>query len=281
MAFPTRSSTLKVPGAELYYEMRGSGPTLLVIPGGPQDAGVFADLARHLAHRYTVVSYDPRGNSRSTFDGEPEELRLDVQGDDAAALLRALSDRPAYVFGTSGGAQIGLNLTARYPGLVRVLAAHEPPTVMLLDDPSETLAAGQELHDVYRREGAEAAMAAFFAMNGLGEGAEQGDAPPEFAPTPEAAETFVRVSGNFEYWFAHGMLPLSRYRPDVEALRVGEPHVVVAIGEASVGQPIHAMGTALAAQLGSEPVPFPGDHFGFETHAEGFAKTLHRALGGR
>ena len=63
---------LKVPGATIYYETRGAGPLLLIIPGGPQDAGVFADLAGHLADRYTVVAYDPRGNSRSRFDGEPE-----------------------------------------------------------------------------------------------------------------------------------------------------------------------------------------------------------------
>ena len=57
---------------------------LLIIPGGPQDAGVFADVARHLADRYTVVAYDPRGNSRSTFDGRAEAQSLDVHGDDAA-----------------------------------------------------------------------------------------------------------------------------------------------------------------------------------------------------
>ena len=136
MTHPTRSSTLKVPGAKIYYEMQGSGPILLIIPGGPQDAGVFADVSRHLADRYTVVAYDPRGNSRSTFDGAPEELQLDVQADDAAALIEALGGGPAYVFGTSGGAQIGLNLAARYPELVRVLVAHEPPSMMLLDDPS-------------------------------------------------------------------------------------------------------------------------------------------------
>ena len=95
MTHPTRSSTLKVPGARIYYEMQGAGPILLIIPGGPQDAGVFADVSRHLADRYTVVAYDPRGNSRSTFDGEPEEQQLDVHGDDAAALIEALGgDRP-------------------------------------------------------------------------------------------------------------------------------------------------------------------------------------------
>ena len=39
---------------------------------------MFADLAGHLADRYTVVAYDPRGNSRSTFDGAPEELVVGV-----------------------------------------------------------------------------------------------------------------------------------------------------------------------------------------------------------
>src|SRR5688500_6400579 len=57
----SKPATLNVPGATLYYEVWGSGPLLLVIPGGPQDAGVFSEIARALADRYTVVPYDPRG----------------------------------------------------------------------------------------------------------------------------------------------------------------------------------------------------------------------------
>lgn len=278
MTHPTKSATLKVPGAKIYYEVQGSGPTLLIIPGGPQDAGVFAEVSQHLADRYTVVAYDPRGNSRSTFDGEPEELQLDAQADDAAALIEALGDGQAKVFGTSGGAQIGLNLTARYPERVRTLVAHEPPAIMLLDDPSESLAADQELYDTYRREGVDAAMVKFFAMNGLADEPEQEEAPPEFDLPPEAAETFARVSGNFEYWLAHGMMPLSLYHPAVDALRAGRPRVVVAIGEESAGQPIYGVGMALVEKLGTEPVMFPGDHVGYGPHAETFAETLHQAF---
>ena len=278
MTHPTKSSTLKVPGAKIYYEMQGAGPILLIIPGGPQDAGVFADVSRHLADRYTVVAYDPRGNSRSTFDGKSEELQLDVQADDAAALIKALGGGPAYVFGTSGGAQIGLNLAARYPERVRAVVAHEPPSMMLLPDPSEAVAGARELHDTYRREGVDAAMQKFFADNGLAEGPEQEEAPPEFAMPPEAAETFARVSGNFEYWLAHGILPLSLYRPDVDALRKGKPRIVVGIGKESAGQPIDSMGRALAEKLGTEPILFPGDHMGFDPHADTFAETLHRAF---
>lgn len=281
MARPTISSTLKVPDAKIYYEVQGSGPTLLIIPGGPQDAGVFADVSRHLASRYTVVAYDPRGNSRSTFDGAPEDLQLDVQGDDAAALIEALGGGPAYVFGTSGGAQIGLNLAVRYPERVHALVAHEPPSMMLLPDPSEEVASAHDLYDTYAREGVDAAMQKFFSGNGLMDGAEQEEAPPEFAMPPETAETFARVSGNFEYWLAHGMMPLSLYRPDVKALRDGKPRIMVGIGEGSAGQAIERMGLALADKLGTAPVRFPGDHMGFEVHAEAFAETLRRALSGK
>ncbi len=294
MSQPAKSATLRVPGATLYYEVRGAGPVLLLIPGGPMDAGAFADLAGHLSDRYTVVTYDPRGNSRSTFDGPPEPLNLDVQADDAAYLIDALGSGPAYVFGTSGGAQIGLNLAARHPDRVRALVAHEPPAIMLLDDPSAALAADQELYDTYRREGVEAAMAKFLAMTGLEddpgqtawENGEAGETPPEGEafpegmgmPTPEEMETFARIEGNYEYWLAHGMLPLSTYRPDVDTLRSGQPRIVVAIGEQSAGELVDQTSSALARHLEVEPVTFPGDHMAFGTEAGPFAERLAQAL---
>ena len=42
---PTKTDTLKVPGATLYYEVRGSGPVLLLICGGVYDAAGYAGLA--------------------------------------------------------------------------------------------------------------------------------------------------------------------------------------------------------------------------------------------
>ena len=155
-----KSVVFKVPGARLYYELYGSGPILMMIPGGPADAGVFAAVANLLADRYTVVPYDPRGNSRSLLDGFPEDQRMDQHGDDAAALLAALGSQPANVFGSSGGAQIGLNLAARHPQCVRILVAHEPPCLELLPMlPISALMDG--VLGTYRREGVGRAMAKF------------------------------------------------------------------------------------------------------------------------
>src|ERR1700687_1201158 len=78
MKYPAKPGALKAPGATIYYEVRGSGPLLVMIPGGPTDAGVMADLARKLADRYTVVAYDPRGNSRSAVQGAPGDLQIDI-----------------------------------------------------------------------------------------------------------------------------------------------------------------------------------------------------------
>jgi pimeloyl-ACP methyl ester carboxylesterase len=273
-----RGDRLEVPGASIHYEVRGEGPLLLVIPGGPQDAGVFTALARLLADRYTVITYDPRGNSRSPFRGP---LDVDQQADDAAALIEAVGG-PAFVFGTSGGAQIALNLAVRHASLVRAVVAHEPPTIVLLEDPASALAEEQELYDTYRGDGVEAAMAKFFADNGL-DGEDEGKVAPDVPPmSPEDMDTFGRVSGNFEYWLAEGMIPLGHYKPDVEALkRRGAPRIIVAIGEASAGQPIDAMGQALADRLGITPASFPGDHMGFGSHATAFAEALHRAFASR
>lgn len=294
--------SLRVPGARIHHEVRGSGPLLLLIPGGPQDAGVLADLGRGLADRYTTVAYDPRGNSRSVLDTAPEDpapgnpaaesqgdQRLDVHADDAARLIRSLGGGPAYVFGTSGGAQIALALAARSPDLVRTLVAHEPPCVMLLDDPSEALARDREVHETYLREGVEAGMALFFGVAGMdgpdagspdsdgpGVGPGEDDALPKMSE--EDAATFERVGGNFAYFLAHGLLPLSLYRPDTAALRRNGTRVSVALREGSAGQDIHAMGSALARDLGIDPVAFPGDHLGYEAAPEAFTAALRRVL---
>lgn len=44
-----------VRGVSIYDEQRGSGPTLLLIPGGAQNADVFAALARALSDRSTCL----------------------------------------------------------------------------------------------------------------------------------------------------------------------------------------------------------------------------------
>jgi pimeloyl-ACP methyl ester carboxylesterase len=152
---PIKTRTLKVPGANLYYEIRGSGPVLLLICGGVYDAAGYAGLAQQLADRYTVVTYDRRGNSRSPLDGPQEHQSIEVHGDDAHRVLAAVgvtAGEPARVFGNSSGAMIGLELAARHPEQVRTVVAHEPPIFELLPDRDHWRAVMRDVEDTFARE---------------------------------------------------------------------------------------------------------------------------------
>src|SRR5438067_516712 len=110
-----KSDILRVPGANLYYEVRGSGPILLMIAGGGGGgAGDWNGFVNHLVVSYTVVTYDRRGALRSTLDDLSADIPLETHADDAHYLLEALTTELAYVFGSSAGALIGLDLVARY-----------------------------------------------------------------------------------------------------------------------------------------------------------------------
>ena len=58
---------LRVPGAILYYEVRGSGPVLLLIGAGSADATSFNGIAAHLADQFTVVSLEHSPSSCAPF----------------------------------------------------------------------------------------------------------------------------------------------------------------------------------------------------------------------
>jgi len=188
----TKVDYLEVPDARIYYEVRGSGPVLLMMPGGPADATVFERIAPRLAAWYTVVTYDPRGLSHSKLSAPPDDRRLfEIMADDASRLLAAVGSAPAFVFANSGGARIAFELITRHPGQVRTLVAHEPPTGDLLpaSERAQSDAAMQDVHETYVTSGVGPAMQKFLAAIGESGGkvGDQPGAPPELSPEMQEA----------------------------------------------------------------------------------------------
>ena len=269
--------TLKVPEATLYMEVRGSGPVLLLITGGPTDAGMFTDLAQRLADRYTVVSYDQRGHSRSPLDGEPEDIPVALHADDAAAILRGVRDEPAYVYGNSGGGTIGLDLVARHPELVRTIVAHEAPIVELLPDVEHWRSAYEEISETYRTAGVFPAMERFGAVVEEG-GPRYREEMAQQEPTPEDQEMMGRMAGNFELFIAHELRPNGAYVPDIDALRSASTRIASAAGENSGEQAARRAAITLAERLGIRVTYLPGGHGGWGSDPQDFAERLHHAL---
>ncbi|MFF0265710.1 alpha/beta fold hydrolase [Kribbella sp. NPDC004536] len=272
---------LAVPGAELYYEAAGTGPVLLLIPGGNGDAMPYAGLLRLLSDSYTVVAYNRRGFTGSPVDGPIDPAtRLDADADDAVALIEHLGSGPAHVFGSSSGAIVGLHLLTRSPDQVATLISHEPPLATLLPDGDEWLALLDELYDVWRADGPAVAMRRFGEqMLGV-----TNDAPSDrlaALPAEQRVELMQRMSANLTFWFEYEFKTYPRYEPDLAALDKLKDRLVLAGGNDSRELFPYQPNTVLAARLGLDVVDFPGDHVGYAAHAAEFAGQLRAVLANR
>ncbi len=270
----TKIGTLKVPGANLYYEARGSGRVLLMMPGGPADASSFRSIAGHLAPQYTVVTYDPRGLSRSKLEGPLDEARIvEVFADDVHRLLAAVTNEKADVFASSGGAVIALELAARHPEQLNTVVSHEPPSPTLLPDSARVRGVMEEIAATYRSAGIGPAVQIFSDLTRSGPPPAQ-----EGQPTPEMLEDMGRMMGNMDLFFGPYVLAIACYEPDYGALKAASCRIVAAVGDESHGELAHDGGLGLAKRLGTQAVMFPGDHTGFQSRAAEFAVKLREVL---
>ncbi|MYW05798.1 alpha/beta hydrolase [Streptomyces sp. SID3343] len=261
------TTTLSAPGAEIHYEVRGTGPALILIHGGAGDAAMFGPAAELLCDRYTVVTYDRRGNSRSHLTEPAEEQRVVEHSEDVRLLLNAIEVESAYIFGGHTGAVIGLDLLARHPAQVTKLVAHEPPVLELLPDAERLRAQIQEVRDICRRDGTEQAIRKLAAVIRV-------PGPPPNHPSLPAPvrEMLARIEGNVEYSLLHELRPFTSFSPGVEALR-GAALTLAGGTEGRDTLPYLAT-TALADVLGTSLVEFPGDHVSYARYPAEFADIL-------
>lgn len=280
---------LAVPGAVLHYEVRGCGPALLIIPTGNGDAAPSAPLADALAGRFTVISYDRRGYSRSRLAGpdrvsEPATVeareglddRLAADVDDAGRLLDQLGPAPGYVFGGSSGAIVALALLERHPERVRTAVVHEPPLASVVPDAARWLSFFGSVYRTYRSRGAAAARVQF--RSGMGMTADTRPPPSAQLPPAQLAELRSRLHRNQLVWLEHELRAYPAFLPDLAALAAVAGRLVLAGGSASREHFPYQPNLVLAERIGTRVVDFPGGHVGYVTHPVEFARALSLVL---
>ena len=229
-----------------------------------------------VAGRYTVIAYDRRGLSRSPVDDPSPPPGIRTHGDDASRLLTALTDKPAFVFGSSLGALIGLDLITAHPQQVRLLVAHEAACAALLGEPErgQFLAMQHDVEDTFTREGLLPAMRKLFTI-AAGYG---GDPEPETARPQLTSEQAAQHTANMQFFLTHDAPAAHRYQPDLAALTATAASIIPAAGMLSRGSSPYRCAQALAGHLGRPLTEFPGNHSGYALRPRAFAETLHRAL---
>src|SRR5688572_9533895 len=127
--------TEKLNGLDLYYEIDGDGPPLVVVHGGWTDHTVWGMVAQRLESAFRVIRYDRRGYSRS--EAPPGERRRRDDEEDLAAIIERFADGRASVVASSFGGLVTLGLAAKRPELLDRLCVHEAPSAPLVGDPAD------------------------------------------------------------------------------------------------------------------------------------------------
>ena len=157
-------ATVPVRDTTIYYERSGAGPELLFIHGMCGHAGVWDGQVQRLADRFTCITYDRRGHSRSAPTTRRESVAIHAA--DAAALIEELPLHRPVLVGSSGGARIAVEVARARPELLSGGVFSEPPIFSL--EPVAGRAFQAEIADVVRPAaeagGPRAAVEAFFAL---------------------------------------------------------------------------------------------------------------------
>ena len=112
-------------GTPIAYDEQGWGRTVILVDGalGYRRFGAASTLAKLLAPRFRVITYDRRGRGES---GDTQPYALGREIDDLEALI-ASSGGSASLYGISSGDCLELEAALSLGGQVERLALYEPP----------------------------------------------------------------------------------------------------------------------------------------------------------
>ncbi|KAH0268629.1 alpha/beta-hydrolase, partial [Aureobasidium melanogenum] len=266
---------LNVQGANLHYEILGSGQPLLLITGAGGNGSAWHPAAQHLSQHYTTICYDRRNHSASTITG-PQDYsnRLDTDASDAACLIKHISSSgKAIVVGNSSGAIVAMHLLLNHPDCVDMLVSHEPPAFGAL--PPEFRAKGEaiinHIYDRYRTSGPIAAMEEFTSSLFMG---SESELICELMH-PAISHEF---RANCLFWFEFELRQYPCSDVDVAGLVKLKEKLVPAAGIDSGDGVGVAPIAAIAAATGRDILRLPGGHIGFMTQPQKWSEALAKGI---
>jgi pimeloyl-ACP methyl ester carboxylesterase len=276
---PVQSGRVTTEGDQLYYEVRGQGQPLLMIPPGGGDGWQYAFVADILADEYKVITFDRRANARSTMN-DPQNFTISQQSRDAVAVLRAVGEQSAFVFGNSSAAVIALDMAKTQPEATRAVIAHEPPLARLHPNAKKWQRFFAGVYSMAFRFGS--SLAALRFMLGVDLPMRQLIKATEASNThrKQSSEPYIDSRIGADFLVKQELLPVTNYLPDVAVIKQNGVKVYIAIGKWAWDKKTwYAVADQVLAQkLGSEPVIFPGHHGAFMDMPDEFAASLRSIL---
>lgn len=260
------TASVVVDGAEIFYDVEGSGPLLLMIAGRGGTGGRYAGTSTELKDAFRVVRYDRRCCGRSS--GDPTRpMDLTQQARDAIGIISALGETSAYIFGNSAGASIALRLAEMYPEVPIGMVAHEPMTLSILPDREDWVEFNRQVNQVFHSEGVGPSLK-LLATSMVGMTPAPGAHPPS------------RGDEGMQFFFDSEFMSLCYYQPDLDRIRRNGINLIATKGRLSQEAYYARTTDVLGEQVGCPVEVMSGNHIAHIIDPAKFAAELRVLLSG-
>jgi pimeloyl-ACP methyl ester carboxylesterase len=141
-------------GINIYYEIHGSGPPLLLTHGYSSTSAMWQGQIEALSKHHKLVLWDMRGHGQSDYPAEPGAYSEALTVADMAALLDEVGADTAIVGGLSLGGYMSLAFYRAHPDRVRALLIIDTGPGFKKDDAREAWnKRARDTGDRFEREG--------------------------------------------------------------------------------------------------------------------------------
>jgi len=122
---PTKTTTARVNGIELGYQIFGQGEPLVLLHGGFGSVEMFGPNVELLAAGRQVIGVDLQSHGRTPAPDRP--MRFESMADDIAALVKELGLEKAAIMGFSLGGGVALRTGIQHPDVAHRLVLVSAP----------------------------------------------------------------------------------------------------------------------------------------------------------
>src|ERR1700675_3699798 len=141
-------------GVNIYYEVHGSGPPLLLTHGYSSTSGMWQGQIEALSKHHKLVLWDMRGHGQSDYPDGPAPYSEALTVGDIPALLDEVGAKKAIIGGLSLGGYMSLAFYRAHPDRVRALLIIDTGPGFKKDDAREAWnKRAHETGDRFEREG--------------------------------------------------------------------------------------------------------------------------------
>ncbi len=179
----------EVNGTRIYYEMAGTGETLVLVHGNGGDCRHWDFNFEELAKEFNVIRYDIRGFGKSAL---PDPEQPFSHREDLKALLDHFDIPEAHICGISMGSGIVVDFAIDYPGMCKSLISVGPWVSKYKSPAMDTLRAIMaKVGPIVREKGPKEATDYFLTGNNTYRNTFR---------TPKTVEHMKMVGYDYSYW---------------------------------------------------------------------------------